>query len=142
MTAGATPPPRRGLPRRGRHGKDRGSASIEFAITAVAVMAIIFAAIQAATYFWARSIALAAAQEGAQAQRAYNAPPGVGQSSAAAFIASTGDGLSNPNITVASDAQQVQVTVSGTCLSVIPGFCSTFPVSATAHGTVERVNNP
>ena len=42
--------------------RDRGANAIEFAITAVAVMAIIFAAIQAATYFWARSIALAAAE--------------------------------------------------------------------------------
>ena len=42
---------------RARPGRDRGSASIEFAITAVAVMAIMFTAIQAACWFWARSIA-------------------------------------------------------------------------------------
>ncbi len=142
MTAAATPPPRQaGRARRGRPG-DRGSASIEFAITAVAVMAIMFAAIQAATYFWARSIAQGAAQEGAEAQRVYNAPPGVGQTRAAAFVASTGDGLTGTTITVTSDAEQVQVTVTGNCLSVIPGFCNAFPVRATAHGTRERVTNP
>ncbi len=149
MSAAATPPPRRVAARRGRpgnnrgrRGNDRGSASIEFAITAVAVMAIMFAAIQAATYFWARSIALAAAQEGAQAQRAYNAAPGIGQTRAAAFAASAGDGLSGTTVSVTSDAEHVQVTVTGYCLSVIPGFCSAFPVSATAHGTVERVTQP
>jgi Flp pilus assembly protein TadG len=133
--------PRRAPVRRGRRG-DRGSASIEFAITAVAVMAIIFAAIQAATYFWARSIALAAAEEGVTAQRAYNAAPGAGQDRAASFIAATGDGLTGTTVTVDADAEQVQVTVSGRCLSVIPGFCNAFPVTATAHGTVERVTNP
>ncbi len=142
MRTAATPLPRRAGPRRGRPGSDRGSASVEFAITAVAVMAIVFAAIQAATYFWARSIALAAAQEGAQAQRAYNAAPGVGQTRAAAFAASTGDGLSGTTVTVTSDAEHVQVTVTGHCLSVIPGFCNAFPVNATAHGTRERVTSP
>jgi len=132
-------PCRDGPARRCRPGCDRGSASIEFAITAVAVMAIIFAAIQASTYFWARSIALAAAQEGVTAQRAYNAAPGAGQARAASFIAGTGDGLTGTTITVDAGPEQVQVTVTGHCLSIIPGFCKAFPISATAHGTVERV---
>src|SRR4051794_15847252 len=86
--------------RSGRLGGDRGSASVEFAITAVAVMAIMFTAIQAATWYWARSIALAAAQEGVNAQRAYNAAPSAGQAKANAFIASTGDGLNDSTVTV------------------------------------------
>jgi len=126
----------------GRARRDRGSASIEFAITAVAVMAIIFAAIQAATWFWARSIALAAAQEAATAQRAYNAAPGAGQTRAQKFLNSTGDGLTGTTITIATDAQNVQATVAGHCLSVIPGFCNAFPVTATVHATTERVTTP
>jgi Flp pilus assembly protein TadG len=121
---------------------DRGSASIEFAITAVAVMAIMFTAIQAACWFWARSIALAAAQEGVDAQRAYDAQPGAGQARAQAFITSAGDGLNGATVTVTSDGQNVQATVDGHCLSVIPGFCNAFPVQATVHGTVERVTEP
>lgn len=142
MSAAAMPRRRRRTLRGRRSGDDRGSASIEFAITAVAVLAIIFAAIQAATYFWARSIALAAAQEGVTAQRAYNAAPGAGQARAESFIAATGDGLTGTTVTVAADAEQVQVSVAGHCLSVIPGFCDAFPVNATAHGTVERVTTP
>jgi TadE-like protein len=142
MKAGATPQLRRASARRRRPSRDRGSASIEFAITAVAVMAIIFAAIQAACWFWARSIALAAAQEGADAQRAYNAAPGAGQAKANAFITSTGDGLTGATVTVTSDGQNVQVRVSGHCLSVIPGFCNAVRVNATVHGTVERVTAP
>jgi Flp pilus assembly protein TadG len=128
--------------RPGWRADDRGSAAIEFAITAVAVMAIMFAAIQAATWYWARSIALAAAQEGADAQRAYNADPGDGLAKANAFIASTGDGLNDATVSITSDAEQIQVTVVGRCLSVIPGFCNTVPVSATVHGTIERVTSP
>ena len=142
MTAIAAPKPRRVTTRRCRPGGDRGSASIEFAITAVAVMAIMFTAIQTACWFWARSIALAAAQEGVDAQRAYNAAPDAGVDRANAFITSTGDGLTGTAVVVTSDGQGVQATVSGQCLSVIPGFCTAFPVVETVHGTVERVTAP
>jgi Flp pilus assembly protein TadG len=141
MTTHAAPRPRRAGLSQPRLG-DRGSASIEFAITATAVMAIIFTAIQASTYFWARSIAHAAAAEAVDAQRAYNAAPGAGVDEANAFIASTGDGLTDTTVTVSTDGQQVQATVTGKCLSVLPGFCNAFKVGATAHGTVERVTTP
>jgi Flp pilus assembly protein TadG len=129
-------------PRRGQPGRDQGSASLEFAITAVAVLAVIFTAIQAANYFWARSVAIAAAQEGADAQRAYNAAPGSGQARAEAFIASAGDTLSDTTVTITSDGQQVQAIVSGQCLSIIPGFCSRVIIRATVYGTVERITSP
>jgi Flp pilus assembly protein TadG len=125
-------------PHRSRR-RDVGSASIEFAITAVAVMAVIFTAIQAATWFWARSIALAAAQEGADAQRAYNAAPSAGQARAQSFITSTKDGLTGTTITVTTTTGGVQATVTGHCLTVLPGFCNAFPVTATVHGTTEKV---
>jgi Flp pilus assembly protein TadG len=133
---------RRDPPTRGSRRRDAGSASIEFAITAVAVMAVIFTAIQASTWFWARSIALAAAQEGADAQRAYNAAPGTGQARAQAFITSTKDGLNDARIVVATRPDGVQVTVQGHCLTVLPGFCNAFPVAVTVHGTTERVTAP
>lgn len=144
MSVAAAPRPRRGPARRGRPGNDQGSASIEFAITAVAVMALIFAAIQAATFFWAREIAQAAAREGVNAQRAYNAAPGIGANQANAFIASTGDGLTGTTVTInyLAGGTQVQATVTGHCLSVIPAFCNAFPVHATIHGTVERITDP
>jgi Flp pilus assembly protein TadG len=138
-TPAAAHPSQRPAPAGRRRRDDRGSASIEFAITATAVIALMFTAIQAATWFWARSIAMAAAEEAANAQRAYNAPPGAGQTRADAFIASTGDGLSGASVTVTTTAQQVQVHVSGHCMSVIPGFCNAFPVKASVHATVERV---
>lgn len=134
-------PHHRPPPGTGRY-RDAGSASLEFAITAAAVMTVIFTAIQASTWFWARSIALAAAQEGADAQRAYNAAPDAGQARAQAFITSTRDGLNDAQITVSTRADGVQVTVRGQCLSVLPAFCATFPVEVTAHGTLERITTP
>ncbi|MEV6922969.1 TadE family protein [Dactylosporangium sp. NPDC051485] len=128
-------------PRRGRR-DDRGSGSIEFVITAAAVLIIVFLAIQAANYFYARSIAMAAAQEAVNAQRAYNAAPGTGQATAESFIASTGDSLSDVTIAVTSDGRTVQATVDGHCLSIVPGFCAAVGVHATVHGTVERVTSP
>jgi hypothetical protein len=135
------PQSRRAPPARSTGHADTGSASIEFAITAVAVIAVIFTAIQAATWFWARSIALAAAQEGVDAQRVYNAAPGAGQARAQAFITSTRDGLTGARITVSASPADVQVTVTGHCLTVLPGFCTAFPVAATVHGTAERVTS-
>jgi hypothetical protein len=137
-----TRPCRRDPPTYGDRPRDAGSASIEFAITMAAVMAVIFTAIQASTWFWARSIALAAAQEGVDAQRAYTAAPGAGQAQAQAFITSTKDGLTGTTISVSTTPDGVRVVVTGQCLSVLPGFCAAFPVSATVHGTRERITSP
>jgi Flp pilus assembly protein TadG len=125
-----------------RLGSDDGATAIEFLIVAVSILAIMFTAIQASMYYWARSVAAAAAQEGADAQRAYNATPRVGQAKAYAFINSSGNTLTGAHVNVAPGAQQVQVTVTGRCLSVIPGFCRLFPITVTVHGTVERVTTP
>ncbi|MEV6928465.1 TadE family protein [Dactylosporangium sp. NPDC051485] len=141
--AGAAQPPRREIPRPRRGQRDdHGSGSIEFVITAAAVLVVVFLAIQAANFYYARSIAVAAAQEAVDAQRAYNAAPGAGQTEAEAFIASAGDSLSDVRITVTSDGRTVQATVDGHCLSIVPGFCAVIGVHATAHGTVERVTSP
>lgn len=132
----------RGLLLRARPSRDDGATAIEFLIVAVAILAIMFTAIQASMYYWARSVAAAAAQEGTDAQRVYTATTGAGQAKAYAFINSAGNTLTSARVNVASGAQQVQVTVTGQCLSVIPGFCRLFPITVTVHGTVERVTSP
>jgi Flp pilus assembly protein TadG len=121
---------------------DDGATSIEFLIVAVAVLAIMFTAIQGAMYFWAKSIAQAAAREGVNAQRAYGAPPGAGRGKANDFIDSAGGALTATTVAVTSDPQQVRVTVTGHCLSVIPSFCQHVPIKVTVAGTVEQATNP
>lgn len=122
--------------------RDDGATAIEFLLVSVAVLLVIFTAIQAAMYFWAKSIAEAAAREGANAQRAYGAPPGAGSDKANAFIDSAGGALTATDVTVATGPQQVQVTVTGRCLSVVPGFCQRVPIRVTVAGTVEKATNP
>jgi Flp pilus assembly protein TadG len=118
------------------HRADRGSSPVELAILAPAILLALFASIQVAAWFMARSTALAAAQESTTAQRAYLAPGGVGQERATAFLGNSGDWLADPRVTVAEDGQQVTTTVTGKAISLIPGM--TLTVTQTARGERER----
>ncbi|MDG4821871.1 pilus assembly protein [Asanoa sp. WMMD1127] len=116
---------------------DRGASPVELAIVAPLIILLLFVAIQIASIFIARSAALSAAQEAVSAQRAYQAPPGVGISKAQAFLANTSEWLGAASVVPApAPADEVAFTVTGQALSVIPGV--SFPVSQTAHGTIER----
>jgi Flp pilus assembly protein TadG len=116
---------------------DGGSAAIEFVIVVPVALAVLFLAIQVALYSYARSIALTAAQEGANAERAYGAPAGAGQDKAAGFLTKTGDGLRDGVVDVQAGATNVTVKVTGRSLSVIP-FFGGFTVTQSASGARER----
>jgi Flp pilus assembly protein TadG len=127
--------------------RDHGASPIELAILLPGIVALLFASIQIAVYFLARSEALAAAQEGVTAQRAYHAPTCangsptcVGAQHAQTFINQSQGWLNTGVPTVTTDATTVTVVVTGTTLSLIPGVDWT--VSQTAHGTIERVTDP
>ena len=107
---------------------------MELAILFPAILLLLFASVQVAVWFLARSVALAAAQEAVTAQRAYNAQDGAGQARAAAFLARAGDWLVDPRVTVQRSGDDVTATVTGRSLP----FVRTFTVSQTAHGRVER----
>ncbi|MFI5953352.1 TadE/TadG family type IV pilus assembly protein [Cryptosporangium sp. NPDC051539] len=115
---------------------ERGSSPVELAILAPAVLLALFASIQVAAVFMARSTALSAAQEATTAERAFDAPAGAGEDRGRAFLARAGDWLSGGRVTVVRNGDQVTTTVTGSAISLIPGF--TFTVSETAHGEVER----
>lgn len=126
--------------RRQRH-YERGSASIELVILLPALFALMFLGIQAALYYHARTLAIAAAQEGARAAAAQNGPPGIGVNAANTFLAdSARDALTGTTATVISTPAQVTVTVTGFSLSVIPGWSPKITQSATAP--VERLTAP
>ncbi|OJV58274.1 MAG: hypothetical protein BGO38_08840 [Cellulomonas sp. 73-145] len=118
---------------------DRGSVSLELAIVFPALLLIVTALIQYALWFHARSLALAAAQQGVSVARAYHSTPAAGRGSALAFIADHGaDTLLNADVTTASPAAgQVQVVVTGRSVSVLPGVAG-FAVSQSAAGPLER----
>lgn len=91
------------------------------------VFVIILAAAQLAELWYARQLALSAAQEGARAARAYNGTDAAGSSSATGYLTRV-DGrggriLLNPTVTVRRGPTQVTVTVHGhvpVLLSFIP----------------------
>lgn len=124
---------------RARGGRDRGSAALEVAILGPALLLIVFATVQAGLWFYARSLALAAAQEGVAAARAYQSSLDTGISRASAFLdRSAGDSLSAVTVTGAGSTPQiVRIEVRGRALSVLPGVPG-LPVAQAAQGPVER----
>lgn len=122
---------------RRRAAGDRGSSPVEMAIVAGGMILLTFAVIQVGLVFYARSIALAAATQGANAARAYGATDGAGQADAQKFLDQAGDGLTNQSIDVRRVGTEVTVTVTGDAISVLPGL--TFSINQSARGSVERI---
>lgn len=122
---------------------DRGSVSVELAIVFPVLLAVITAVVQYGLWFHARSLAVAAAQEGVSVARTYTATPGTGADRALTFIADHGgDTLLEPvAVATLSGPGHVSVTVSGTTLSLLPGVTGP-PVTATASAPVERLTSP
>ncbi|HEY0700848.1 MAG TPA: TadE family protein [Micromonospora sp.] len=124
-------------------GPDRGATPVELAILMPVILVLLFASIQFAAVYLARAVALSAAQQGVTAQRVHGAEPGDGVARATEFLRGAGDwltGWDSPGpvcvSTPAGAPTEVQCTVSGHALSVVPFL--DFEVRQTAHGTVER----
>ncbi|MGW3134982.1 TadE/TadG family type IV pilus assembly protein [Streptomyces sp. NPDC001139] len=121
---------------------DRGDTAIQMAIVYPFVLLATLAVIQASMWYYARQIALTAAREGATAARAYQSSPADGAAQARDVLGRTaGDSLSSYSVSASSDGQRVQVQVSGTALSMIPGL-SGLRVTQSASGPVERWTVP
>lgn len=116
---------------------DRGSVTLQFVILVPAIFLAIFTCVQVSMYSFARSVALTAAEEGANAQRAFGAPPGIGHDKAMAVVQRQGDTLRNPTVNVQVVGDEVVVTVSGLTQSVLPGFDG-YTVTESASGPIEE----
>ncbi|MGK5520433.1 TadE/TadG family type IV pilus assembly protein [Micromonospora sp. URMC 107] len=124
-------------------GGDRGANPVELAVVMPLILLLLFASIQAAAWFVARSTALNAAQSAVNAQRLHQAPAGAGEARATRFLRAAGGwlvGWDDPAPSCQTTATEVTCTVRGRSLSVVPGV--SFPVRQTAHGTVERWTTP
>jgi len=118
----------------------RGATPLEFAIIAGAMLLLAFTVIQVSLVFWAQSIALGAATQGANAARGYHSSARAGESRARDFLANVGGGLLNQQVTARRSGTEASVTVRGRAASVLPGL--SFTVQRTARGPVERVTAP
>jgi Flp pilus assembly protein TadG len=117
---------------------DRGASAVELAILWPAILLLIFGAVQAATYFTARAVALSAAQVAVTTQRQHQASDGAGEQRARAFLTRSGDWLRDWDVTQTGlTTDWVEFTVTGDALSLVPGV--TWRVSQNARGTLERL---
>lgn len=125
-----------------RRRDERGSGTIELVILLPALFAVMFLGMQAALFYHARTVAIAAAQEGARAAGGENGQAADGVSAASSFIADAGgdDVLTGTSATANRTATRVTVTVTGRSLSVIPGWHPEIVQSASLP--VERVTAP
>ena len=111
---------------------ERGSSSIEMVIALPLVLTVLFLAVQAGTWFHARSIALASAQSGARTSAMLNSSLEAGLSSARSFAADVG-GTTLTGVTVTGDrtATSTTVTVTGHSVRLVPFIDVTVSQSAT-----------
>lgn len=126
-----------------RRRDERGSASLELVILFPAVLLLIFGVVQGGLYFHARSVAMAAAQQGVRAAAAEDGSAEAGGSEASAFVAQAGgsDVMTGVRVSPQRTPTAAKVTVTGRPLSVIPGVMN-FQVSQTAELPVERFTDP
>lgn len=107
-----------------------------------ALFAVMFLGMQAALFYHARTVAIAAAQEGARTAGAEQGRESDGIGAADEFIAEAGgdDVLTATSTSASRTATTATVTVTGFSLSVIPGWKVRITQSATVP--VERLTAP
>ncbi|MEO3936764.1 TadE family protein [Dermatophilaceae bacterium Soc4.6] len=117
---------------------ERGAASIQIVILMPALFLLMFVGVQAALIYHARTVAIAAAAEGARAGAAQGvssgAAPSVARSAATAFVAAAGgrDVLAGLSVTTSRTAATSTVVVTGTTPSVVPGWTPRISQSASS----------
>lgn len=111
---------------------DRGSVSIQLMILLPVMFLVMFTGMQAALYYHARAIAIAAAQEGAREAGSETGSRDSGVGAAKNFIDQAGgaDALTGSNVSASRSATTATVTVTGRSLSVIPGWTVTITQSS------------
>ena len=127
-----TPAPRC-RPTSWRRRDERGSASLQLVVLLPVLFGVMFLGLQAALIYQARTVALAAAQEGARAASVEGGTAGLGVAAATGFVADAGgdDVLEHAGVTASRSVLSATVTVTGAALSVLPGWHPQIVQSAT-----------
>jgi Flp pilus assembly protein TadG len=123
--------------------RDDGDTSIQMAIVFPFIILLTIAVVQVSMWYHARNIALTAAREGVNAGRGYQASPADGAARARTTLKRiAGDSLRAPGVsTGGSTADTVEVTVSGTAVSMLPGIPG-LHVSQSASAAREHWTQP
>lgn len=125
---------------RGRAGAgERGSGTIQLVVLMPLLFTLLFAGVQGAMFYHARTVAIAAAQEGARAAAAQSGTASDGHAAAAAFLDAAGgeDVLRGATVQVSRTATTATVRIAGSILSVVPGWAPT--VTSQVAVPVERL---
>src|SRR5215213_7390381 len=125
-----------------RRRQEAGSVTVELVILLPALFMLMALGMQAALYSHARTVAIAAAQEGARAAGAENGRASQGVAAATAFVRQAGgdDVLLHAHATANRSPTTATVTLEGVSLSVVPGWSPRIRQSATVP--VERLTSP
>ena len=105
-----------------------------------ALFLIVFLAVQGAFYYHARTVAIAAAQEGARTAAQLGSSASAGIAAAADFVTDTGDVVAQLSVGGERSASSAHITVTGYSTSLLPGV--SLRVSAAASAPIERVTAP
>ena len=122
-----------------RRRDERGSVTIQMVFLMPALYAVMFLGLQGALYYHARTVALAAAQEGAREAGSETGTRDTGVATANTFLHDAGgsDVMTSTSVSASRTATTATVTVTGTSLSVIPGWHVTLTQRASVP--VERL---
>ena len=135
MMSPRSPHPR---PARPRLRGERGSVSLELAVLFPIVLLLVFTIVQAGIYYYARTLAMTAAQEGLREASALAGTPAQGTDKAASFLDRTADGwVTARSVTTDRTSRTATVTVTGRSISLIPGMPG-LPIQQQATGPVEH----
>lgn len=117
--------------------KEQGASTLEFVLTMPLLLLFLMLTVQFGLVAHAQSGAQAAADEGAAGARALDGSSGQGKARAERYVAELAGGMfTSHTVTASRNSTEASVTVSGTVISLVPGFHPT--VSRTSVGPVER----
>ncbi|MEV4575071.1 TadE family protein [Nonomuraea jabiensis] len=117
--------------------RERGSSTLEAALVYPAVLLLVMLTLNTALWFHARTLAMAAAQEGLRAGRSHGSSPSAGQATAERFVRQAGGAfLTRPKVAITRDADSLEVSVSGQAISLVPLL--TLTVTQVARAPIER----
>ncbi len=110
----------------------RGSATVQTVVLLPVMLLVLWIALGAAMYYYGHTAALAAAQSAAAAGAAEDATEADCRQAGLGLADRIGDALGSPQVSCSIGAGSASATVTGTVLSLIPGWSPSVSATATA----------
>lgn len=118
-------------------GVERGSSTVEFVICTAAAVLLLLMVLQIGVWYHTRAVAQTAARHGVDHVRTTDGSTDSGIDIAHEFLAQSGNGLRDPDVSAQRTLEVSSVSVSGDVVSILPGV--TLTVSVTVDAPTERI---